>query len=187
MEGKRLIEYLPPILAQVWEVEAIMEAAQPEVDSYWAALYQAQDDFFIQDATENGVARWEYNVGLTPKGTETLEERKFRILTRINEQLPYTLVTLRQQLEALCGPEGYSVELKHTAYTLVIKVALTAKHNFDAVAELLARVVPANMVIQQILMYNQHKTLSEYAHAQLTAYTHYELRNEVLRIGNGNP
>lgn len=176
---RQLIDYLPLYVANYREIQAIMAAEQPEVLNLWQALQDVFDDQFIWDATENGVMRWEKILGIVPKATASLGERKFTILTKINEQLPFTMRALQQQLSNLCG-DGYSVELQHAIYKLIVKVALTSKSNFTDVGELLKRVVPANLVIDLDLMYNQHQTLAPYTHAQLGAYTQWQLRNEVI-------
>ncbi len=157
------------------------DAENPEVSQLWACLANALNDQFVRSATENGVERWESILSIVPKGTESPEERKFRILTRINEQLPYTWRMLCQQLETLCGEEGYSVELDKGTCTLTVEIALTAKSNFWDVDAMLRRVVPANLVIDLSLKYNQHATLAAFTHEQLSRYTHLDLREEVIR------
>ena len=181
MYERTLIEYLPHIIRDVREYKAIMnDAEQPEMMDVWQAVDDALNDQFIVDATENGVSRWEKILGIVPQATLTLEERKFTILTRINEQLPFTIRTLEESLKSLCGAEGYVVQLQANEYILIVKVALVAKHNFDDVQRLLERIVPANMIIQLSIIYNTHEVLGGYTHQELHRYTHYELRNEVL-------
>jgi len=177
---RNIIDYLPQILKEVRELKAIVEAEQPEVISLWTALENALNDQFINDATENGVIRWENILNVVPKGTDTLDVRKFRILARFNEKLPYTYRTLEQQLITLCGEDGYSLSLSNLTYTLTVRVELAAKGKFDEVGNLLNRTVPANIIIYLSLLYNQHSLLAGFTHAQLSAYTHDQLRNEVL-------
>ena len=181
MYERTLIEYLPHIIRDVREYKAIMnDAEQPEMVDIWQAFDDALNDQFISDATENGVSRWEKILGIVPQATLTLEERKFTILTRINEQLPFTLTTLEESLKSLCGANGYVVQLQANEYILIVKVALVAKQNFSDVQRLLDRIVPANMVIQLSIIYNTHQVISAFTHQQLQKYTHYDLRNEVL-------
>lgn len=181
MYERTLIEYLPHIIRDVREYKAIMnDAEQPEMVDMWQAFDDALNDQFITDATENGVSRWEKILGIVPQATLTLEERKFTILTRINEQLPFTLRTLEESLKSLCGANGYVVQLQANEYILIVKVALVAKQNFSDVQRLLDRIVPANMIVQLSIIYNTHKVISAFTHEQLQKYTHYDLRNEVL-------
>lgn len=180
MYDRKLIDYLPPIVQEIREIKEIMKAAQPEMVKIWQAYEDMLSDQFIEDATEYGVKRWEKILHITPKATDTLEARKFTILTRFNEQLPFTMVTLNNQLETLCGEDGFTLTLDHNNYTLYVQVALVAKSNFDDVDRLLDRVVPANMVINISLKYNQQSTLKVFTHGQLKQWTHDDLRNEVL-------
>ena len=115
--------------------------------------------------------------------TDTLDERRFRVLAKINAQLPFSIRRLRQQLSTLCGEDGYKLEVNGGVYTLTVKVALTAKRNQQAVEELLADIVPANMVCTTSLLYNQHADLTRFTHAQLALLTHFEIREEVLPDG----
>jgi len=157
-----------------------MTAEQAEVESLWLSLGNALNDQFISDSTENGVGRLEKIFKIVPKATDSIDVRKFRILTRTTEQIPYTVAALRQQLSALCGDEGYSLTVNSSDYKIGVKVELEAKGKFDEVGELLKRAVPANMVIDLLLMYNQHLLLANFTHAQLSVNTHDFLRNEVL-------
>lgn len=181
MLDRNLIEYIPPFLREIREYKAIFNnAEQPEITSIWKAINDVSNDQFILDATENGVSRWEKILGIIPKATLTLDERKFTILTKINEQLPFTITTLKEQLKTLCGEDGYSLNLDNNNYNLNVKIALTAKNNFEDVKALLKRIVPANLLISVSLKYNQQELLNRYTHEHLQIYTHYQLRNEVV-------
>lgn len=176
----KILEYLPSILHDVEEFQKIGSTEDSELIALWDCLNAALSDQFVQTATNNGVTRWESILQILPKGTDTLPDRKFRILTRLNEQLPYSDRMLRQQLAALCGENGYTMEINHGEYTLTVKVELTAKNNFVDVGRLLERVVPANLIIDLSLRYNQHSKIAQFTHGQLASYTHNQLRNEVI-------
>lgn len=175
---RNLIDYIPMVLRDILEFKEIMDADQSELSELWDAVENALDDQFVNSATNYGVSRWEKILKIIPKATETLDTRKFRILARLNEQLPFTLTSLKQQLESLCGTDGYVIELQDC--TLIVRVALVAKSNFDDVDQLLKRVAPANIVVDLTLKYNQHKTIKQYLNSQLKQYSQSEIRNEVL-------
>lgn len=181
MYNKNLIEYLPEFLRDVKEYNAILNLAeQPEIDELWKIKENALNDQFIVDATENGVSRWEKILRIVPKATDSLDIRKFSILTRINEQLPFTLTTLKEQLETLCGEGEYEVKLDASKYTLTVVIALTSKSNFNDVNLLLKRIVPANLIVNLSLKYNQQNIISTFTHEGLQNFTHEQLRNEVM-------
>lgn len=177
---RKLIDYLPPVIKNAAEFEAIMEAIQPEFVDVETAIINAFNDTFVNDATEVGVKRWEAILNIVPKSVDTLEDRKFRILARLNEQLPYTFRSLDDRLITLCGQNGFTMELFNDIYTLKVRIELVVKGQYEAVEQLLKRIVPANLVIDLDLRYNQHEKLKNYTHGQLSAFTHSHIRNEVL-------
>ena len=178
---RQLIDYLPPVIKNVREYQAIMnDGEQTEVSALWDAVDAAFNDQFINSATVNGVARWEKILGIKPKGTDTLNARKFRILSRLNEQLPYSLPVLKNILQSLCGEDGYSVEVQNELYTLTVKIALVAKSNFDDVDVLLKRVVPANMIVVLELKYNTWGTIKGFTWGNLKTKTWKEIKEDVL-------
>lgn len=177
---RKLINYLPYVVRDYAEFKGISEAEQPEFESAWGSSDDLLNNQFISTAGNLGLSRWEKILGITPKGTDTLEDRRFRILTRLNEELPYTLSQLRNILETLCGSGNYSAEVMEGTYQLIVKIGLAAKNNFSDVESLLDRVVPQNLIVTLLQLYNTHAELGRFTHAQLAAYTHDQMRNEVM-------
>ena len=177
---RKLINYLPQFMQEYLEMQKIMETEQVEIDLLWTAAENALADQFILDATERGVMRWESMLGVSPKDTDTLDERKFRILTLLNQELPYTLRKLEQALTNLCGADGYSVEVQAAEYHVVVKLALTNVNNYSEVEKVLNKMIPANMTQFIQIMYNKHSVLAQFTYAQLSAYTHEQLKSEVF-------
>ena len=180
---KKLQDYLPPILLKTYEFPLLCETEQPEIDRLHDAADAVLDAQFLSTAGEYAIQRYEKIFGVVPQDTDTLDERRFKVLAKINAQLPFSVRRLRQQLATLCGEDGYKLEVGGGKYTLTVKVALTAKRNQQAVEELLADIVPANMVCTTSLLYNQHADLTRLTHAQLALLTHFEIREEVLPDG----
>lgn len=122
-------------------------------------------------------------VEISPRATDTLEERKFNLIAKYNEDLPYTVKKLNELLSILCGEKGYHLEINNSEFKLTVKVELTSKKSKEAVDELLERVTPANMILSVTLMYNQHKTVKMLTNAELRKYTHNGIREEALIDG----
>lgn len=180
MRNVDVSKYYPAIMQEIREFQHIAQAENPEFNLILQELQNVLDDQFIRDATLNGVSRRERMLKITPFSSDTMDERKFRLLTRYNEDIPYTVPNLKISLANICGSSGYRLNLINNTFTLIVKVELVAKRNLQTVQELLERVVPLNMIIDCDLMYNQHKTLHVYTHRQLKQFTQYALRNEVL-------
>lgn len=177
---RKLIDYLPYVIRDYAEFQGIMGSEQPEIEKTWNTTDDLLDNQFIPTAGNMGLSRWEKILGITPKGTDTLDDRRFRVLTRLNEELPYTLPQLRNILETLCGKDNCSADMEEGTYQLLVKIGLAAKNNFNDVESLLNRVVPQNMVVTLLQMYNTYAAFEHSTHSQLSAFTHDQLRNEVM-------
>ncbi|MCF6464214.1 putative phage tail protein [Clostridium sp. Cult1] len=177
---KRVEEYYPNVLHDIEEYMEIAKTENPELEIAWQSVIDLTDDQFIETATERGVARREKILKITPFADDDLESRRFRVLARENDKLPYTYRVLVNKLDQLCGKDGYVMTRNLGKHTLKIKIELTKKRMFDEVDKLARRMAPANLIITVELRYNQHLTLAKFTHAQLSQYTHKELREEVI-------
>jgi hypothetical protein len=120
---------------------------------------------------------------ISPKPTDTLDERKFRILARLNRELPYTLTKLKELLTVLCGADGFSIDLQANLYHIDIKLGVGNQSNYEEVQKILNTMIPANMTQYISIMFNQHKTVGLLRHMDLAPYTHQHIRSEVLNNG----
>lgn len=178
--NRSLINYLPPYMQEYLEIKAIMSAEQPEIDALWSSVEKAFADQFIMDATEYGVMRWESMLNISPKATETLDERKFRILARLNQELPYTLTRLHEILTTLCGANRFVIDLEANKYHITIKLGVGNHNKYAEVENLLYKMLPANLTRAISIMYNTHRAVGLCRHMDLAAFTHEQVRNEVL-------
>ena len=180
MEYKKLIDYLPPFLAEYREYQQIMAIEQTEFDKILARIELLLENQFIATCDEEAVVRYERMYGIIPIAGSNLEERKFNLLAKLNSELPYTYKKLEEMLKNLCGENGFILNVDANQYLVQVKVELEAKNNVTAVERMLQNTLPANMLYKVSLLHNQYSALAEYTHAQLSAYTHKELREEVL-------
>lgn len=178
-----LLSYWMPFLRSLKEFKEIAKAEEPEVIALLEAIDTALTNFFIPTADEYGISRYESMLGLFPSEGEDLEARRFRVLSKWNDRLPYTEQELHSRLTSLCGADGYELVIDYANYTLTVKVALTNQDILPMVRELLDKMVPCNMVVHLYLMYTTHEWLKEYTHADLSQYTHEELTRLIQSKG----
>ncbi|WP_050698603.1 putative phage tail protein [Anaeromassilibacillus senegalensis] len=175
-----LKEYWPRYLQDLIEFDQIASAEQPEFQEAMQDVQGASNDFFLDSLTDYGCQRWETILNLPKIYNNTLEERRFRIMTWLNRQAPFTMTTLCQQLSSLCGEGEYTVELNAENYLLIVRISITSKNNFDDIEIMLHSIVPANIVIDFDLMRNTHQMISRYTHTELSLHNHDQIRNEVF-------
>ena len=178
--------YQPSLMKQTEEFQRLAQTEDPELSLCWTGAENAFLDQFVDSLTENGCKRWEKILKLTPMATDTLEERRFRIKTRFNEDLPYTYRMLTQMLNALCGEGNYQLTLYHEEYRLMLLLELSVKKIFHEAEEMVKRVIPANLLLEVELRYNQHLTVANLTHGGLKVYTHQMIREENINGDDNN-
>lgn len=177
---RKLINYLPVVVRDVKDYKVIMNSQQSEVEKLWLVLNNVIADAFTTTATKNGVERREKILKITPKGTDSLEERRFRIRVKENDQLPYTYKVLEKHLGSLCGVDGYALDINNEDYLVSIKLELKAQKSIDEISIYARKIVPSNMIIDIKIMYNQYSTIRNLTYSQLGSKTYKDIRNEVL-------
>ncbi len=169
--------YWPDFLAQLQEFQALGSAQDGAIETLETTLRTAGDYFYVETLPTQGLSRWESILGLASGTGLDIEDRRFRLLTYMIPQTPFTITRLHELLDELCGADGYSIAWSD-GYTLEVRVALASKLAYSSVAALLERVTPANLLLDMSLLYNNHLTLETATHGMLTAFTHQEIKEE---------
>lgn len=182
----QLLRYLQPIVQNIKEVKIISSSVDVENNSLLYSINEVFNNQFIPSTKEDGISLYEKMLRITPETADTLDDRKLRILSHYNKQLPYTKTVLEQNLTTLCGKDGYKIIYDLDNYRLVVKIDLKAKSMINTVQNYLENVVPLNLVIDLILLYNTHEILSKFTHEQLSQYINLQLREEVFTNVNAN-
>lgn len=177
-----LLSYLPPVIQEIKELVEMANVENPIIDYLWKEIENALNNQFVLTINEgkNGATRYEKMLKIKAPATDSIETRRFRILTRYQEQVPYSYKVLIQLLDSLLGENRYEVKRNVAEKWLDVKLELTVKGQFETVQLLLERITPQNMLLTVRLRYNQHNLIARYTHAQLAAFTHKQIREDVL-------
>ena len=175
-----LSSYWLPLLRDLREFKEIVKAEEPEIKALLMAVDKTLANMYLQTADEDGISKYENLLGLYPSAGDSLDTRRFRVQTKWNDQLPYTEKELHNRLISLCGEGGYVLTISYSAYTIDVAVALTNKEALPLVRELLAQIVPCNMVVTVRLLYNTYAWLEGSTHDTLSAVTYDGVRNTPL-------
>lgn len=145
---RHLIDYLPPILREIVEFREINTANEPEIKAAWDALARVMANQFIDSADEMGVTKWEKQLNIFPKGTDTMDARKARLKAIWNRELPYTITWLRNWLAGICGPDGHNESID--GYIIDVQLDYNALPQANDLAreilEMLGYISPQNML-----------------------------------------
>ena len=127
--------------------DIISLALLPEMKRFNRVLARITKESFVSTATYYGIARWERILGLIPFSTDTLHERRDRVMLRQNEPRRLTLHALNRALKLLCGETGYSIDADYKNSTLNIHLSRSALNNYTYIDDLIFRRAPVNMHI----------------------------------------
>lgn len=147
MREANLLAYLPPIIRNARELVAVTDAENPEFELVFDTSEQVLKNQFIHDSNIDGIKRYEKILGIRPTSDDTLESRIFRVTSRWNEKIPYTWKVLLERLDALCGKDNYTVELRPNEYEVELKVYLPFSGQVNELEYILSYMIPVNMVV----------------------------------------
>lgn len=180
MPQPNIIEYLPKAFAEVKEMKAYANTLYYELSALWEAIYKVYYDQFLYSLTEYGIKKWESILHIQPLAMDTLEDRRFRIITKVNARLPYTYRMLEIRLNQMCGKDGYTMSYDPDTYTLCVRVSLTRKNQLEEIQTMINEMIPVVLILDYDLQYNSYRILSQFTHAQLSQYTNEQLRSMPL-------
>ena len=84
--------------------------------------------------------------------------------------MPFTLETLKQRLNALCGENGYIVNICYSDFVLNLTLKLNNIKLLSTVSNMLENIVPVNMVINIYIDYNKWKDFCKLKWSQAKLY-----------------
>ena len=150
--GRKLFDYWPPVIQAIRDMQEIAKVQQPLIDEAWDAVSFLMENQFIDTATEEGVSMWEKELGLVPKTTDTLRQRKARLRLKWVPHNRFTIRWLHEWLKTVCGTE--QIKKPQTVdYTLLLFLPFYS--DWQTICNDLERYMPCN------LMLDTHVTLPE--------------------------
>jgi len=155
-----------------------MAVYQSAFRDLWQRERENEDNFYLQTAGEQGLRHWERILGIPNRPELDLEARRQIIAAQISKTPPYCWNTLLFVLRTLTGSEeAFYAELD--GFVLKLDLKAPWRKMEDAVFHLVRQMIPANIALYIVLSGNTHRDLSRATHRAHSAYTHYQLRNEV--------
>ena len=170
------IKYLPELLQPIQDFQGLNDAYKAELKDLYEACAALFDDQFISTASETILAKWENHLGILPNATDTLDERSFRILAKLNDTPPYTERYLKNKLVELCSDGEFELEIDIPNYTVSVGVTVNSLANTDTIYAWLRELLPANLLLSVYQVLTRHYELVELTHNDLSHYTHNQIK-----------
>lgn len=143
----RIGRYFPRYYEGILETDELIKVENDIWNNLYLLLNKAKNNQFIAYADEDGIYAYEqlFQIVADPE-TETLEERRFRLLNRIQTLSYYTMIYLRQKLNSLFGENNYEVEIDYLNYTLYVKSNASNSFIYKESIATINKIKPANIV-----------------------------------------
>lgn len=143
----RIGRYFPRYYEGILETDELIKVENDIWNNLYLLLNKAKNNQFIAYADEDGIYAYEqlFQIVADPE-TETLEERRFRLLNRIQTLSYYTMIYLRQKLDSLFGKNNYEIEIDYLNYTLYIKSNVSNSFIYKESIATINKIKPANIV-----------------------------------------
>lgn len=143
----RIGRYFPRYYEGILETDELIKVENDIWNNLYLLLNKAKNNQFIAYADEDGIYAYEqlFQIVADPE-TETLEERRFRLLNRIQTLSYYTMIYLRQKLDSLFGKNNYEIEMDYPNYTLYIKSNVSNSFIYKESIATINKIKPANIV-----------------------------------------
>lgn len=166
-----LLDSLPQIYHPISDFRAMSNVSGEEVSELYKGVTYITANAFINTSSDAILSKWEKYLKITPNGTDTLDERRFRILAKLNDFPPYTDHYLVKKLTDLCGADNFRITREYDKYKILVEVSLDSIANTDSVMELVKSIIPANLELTVRVLRARHNELEGFTHEYLANYT----------------
>lgn len=172
-----LVDLLPQIYTPIYDFRALSNASGTELSKLYQRVRSLLDDQFITTCSLDTLIKWEKYLKLTPNPTDTVTERRFRVLANFKDIPPYTRRYLKKRLDELCGEGNWRWHERYNEYCLVIEVSVDSPTNKRTIERFVRNIVPANIEVIVRDYSSEYGELSIFTHGKLSEYTHGDIKN----------
>lgn len=143
-----LKDYLPSYYDSVREMQRLMDAEQALGNKFGDSLERLLLNQFVMQADSEGVALFEYQLGLPTDYTKSLESRQYDVLMRILPPRPITIRYFRELIQSLDIPAVVDVDHIKSHIDTMSEAHDITEEQIRRLRYLLNVYVPVNMTYQ---------------------------------------
>ena len=128
----KLIEYMPNFLKDIREYNIIFSNEDIELDLLKEKIEKVLDEVIVSSAETYGIDRYEKIYSINNNSND-ITTRRFNILSKINNRVPYSYSWLVNKLDNTIGKDNYVITQDVNNYKIKIEILAM----FKDIAELL--------------------------------------------------
>ena len=174
------IKYIPIEMNEIEEYKEIGEAVNPTFEGVKDDMTSISNNHYLSKLDLNGVERMEKIMDISGMEDKTLEARRLYIITKANNTLPYTIYNLKTKIKSLLENDGFTVYMDYDNYHLTITLFLNNLEKVKYVRDQIEAMVPCNIILEFIILYNQYGTFKKFTYGELKSMTHKEMHEKYL-------
>lgn len=143
----KLIEYMPQHLKNIREFQEIFKSEDEQLEYMNNLIAKMLTEIIVKTATSYGLERYEkiYNI---KNISDDIDVRRFNILSKINNKVPFTLKWLDNKLKQLVGKDNYTINIDYNDYKITIGIAYLFGDIANTLKDDLRNQLPCNLIIQ---------------------------------------
>lgn len=139
--------FLPPVTRDSADVHELMTIEDTELQSLWEAMCDIFYNQFISTMTDYGLTQWETIFDVMPKATDTLYDRRTRILQLLLGSRPYTVLSFQAILDAIYGAGNVTISVNNDKYEFWLELTADMMLKNVSIREFAETIVPKNLLI----------------------------------------
>lgn len=144
-------QFLPPVSRDSRDMQEIMRVENPEFILLWEIMADLLDNQFIPSMGELGLSHWEWILEVLPQDTDTIEDRRNRILRLLAGTRPYTVEKLQEMLDATFGRGAVGVDLNENLYEIWFILSKEMRERSNEVINYAEPIVPKNLLLKTLV------------------------------------
>lgn len=159
----KIIKYIPNFLHNVREFNNICNVEDEELEKLKLRIDNILKEVIVNTSEGYGLQRYEkiYNINVI---SNNIDVRRFNIMSKINNKIPFTYRWLDSKLKQLVGEDNYKINIDYYNYKVIISIIYLFDNIGETLKEELRKLLPANLVIQINLLSNCNLYLGSIIH-----------------------
>lgn len=178
---EQLVRQLPDYERKSQLINEILYVASQELQTLIQQNEQNNEELFIDTAVK-ALQLHAKDLGITIGGSLSLQQQRELITAHYRAAFEQTTEeTIKSVASAFSNGE---VEINSTSTAGVYEIKFVGTigipDNVEGLQRTISTIVPAHLMFIYAYVFNTYQVLSEFTHAQLSNYTHTELREDVI-------
>lgn len=171
------LDYLPDVFRESRVFQQIGESLWPDVAALREQAAGLPEEGIAQTASQEGIARFETMLGISPRPDDSLEQRRLRVLLALMRVPPFSLGWLRQRLEQTFGAQGFLVEDSPEEHWLRVGIRPFSEEDPAMLWTELRQLIPANLELKMSGLYQSETAAFAGARLQNAVFYRMEAEN----------